>query len=685
MDPLYVGVDIGGTFTDFIATSGTRLLTAKIPSTPSDPALAMLQGLQQLLQENDLELSDVKRLAHGTTVATNAMIEHRGGRVAFLTTRGFEDVIEIGRMSRSNIYDLHLSAETPVFIAPRRFRIGIPERLAPDGTIITALDETAVEAAVETMVTDHGVTAFAVGYLFSYCNPVHEQRTRDIIRAKYPNVLVSISSEVNPQFREYERFSTTLIDAYLRPPVAAYLNRVAEHLKIDENQKFFIMQSSGGLCSANQALQNAVTLLKSGLAAGVVGACEIAIEAGYRDIISVDIGGTSCDVALVTDGTPITRSENTFQTFPIRVPMIDVNTVGAGGGSIAWLDDAGGLHVGPQSAGAMPGPACYGRGGTQPTVTDASVVLGYLNPSFFAGGKLKLDRERAINSLKSIADSLGLKLDAMASGIHRIVNAAMTNEIRKVSLQRGHDPRKFALVLLGGAGPLHGAELARDLDITTLIIPLIPGLLAAQGLLFAKITHNETVPLRRGLKTLSRAELLAQCQELDRRGRAFLAEDGIRDDITVQYTGHMRYSGQSFELDVVIPPLDSETCVEALRKRFDDMHRRIYGRENSDREVELIGLSATQIGDQPRPPAFQVPPASRLSDAFLGKRHAYFATSGSYVEAAVYDRSKLSIGVRFQGPAIVEQLDTTTIVPPDASVYVHRSGALIMTLGESKS
>jgi N-methylhydantoinase A len=679
---IQIGVDIGGTFTDLIGAYGDTFLTAKIPSTPKDPAQAVFQGVEVLLKEAGLSPQHLDRLVHGTTVATNAAIERKGARVGLITTAGFEDVIEIGRLERSNIYDLALEAETPTFVVPRRARIGIEERLAADGSVITPLNEEAVFKAIDQLVDVHKIDALAIGFLFSFLNPKHEQRARELIRGRYSSMPISISSDIDPRFREYERITTTLFDAYLRPLVTEYLGRLEKGITKDGQSQLYVMQSSGGLCSVRQATAKAVSLLKSGLAGGVNGACDVAAAAGYQNIISIDIGGTSCDVALVSGGSPIVRTENKLQTFPLRIPMIDVNTIGAGGGRIAWLDAANGLHIGPHSAGSEPGPVCYGRGGTEATVTDASVVLGYFNPDYFAGGRLKLDVAAAEEAVDRLARKLGLTTADAAWGIHRIVNAAMTDEIRKVSLQRGEDPRKYALVLLGGAGPVHGCEVARDLGIGTLLVPPLPGLLAAYGLLVSKVSHDQMHPYHKRLRDTEVEAFAALCSRLDQVGRKILVDDGAPESETsVSFSAQMRYVGQSFELSVNFPPLRCDAFIVSLGKAFEERHQRVYGRISPERDIEFVSLKVTHAWKQPRPPLMKTPKTGSLGAARLGTRMVFLPHLRAYVDIPFYSRPHLAVGTEFSGPCIVEQADTTTVIPADASVKVDASGSLIISLG----
>src|SRR6058998_2105432 len=486
-----IGVDIGGTFTDIVALDREgRLTLTKVPSTPKDLLEGIAVAVQRVLGLAGAAPGAVERFIHGTTVATNAILEQKGAVTAVLATDGFEDVLELGRQKRSRMYDLAMDPEVPTFLVPRRRRIGVRERLDARGAVLVPLDEDQVRAEVATLRTQD-VQAVAVCYLFSFVNPAHERRTREICREVAPELSVSLSCEVDPTFREYERLCVTAFDAYLGPVVKRYLAGLAETLRgLRVPAVPLVMRSRGGIVSAALAAQEPVTLFLSGPAGGVIGARFAAERSGVRDFVSLDMGGTSNDVAMVRGGEPLIASEGWIGPYPVRTPMVDVSSIGAGGGSIAWIDGAGGLRVGPRSAGAEPGPACYGRGGDQATVTDASLILGYLNPERFAGGLMTLDVGAAERAVAGIGRRLGLDTIAAAAGIHRVITARMADQIRLVTIKRGYDPRQFALVVLGGAGPVHGVRLAEEMGMTEVIVPEAPGVLAAFGLLAAAIEHH---------------------------------------------------------------------------------------------------------------------------------------------------------------------------------------------------
>jgi N-methylhydantoinase A len=671
-----IGVDIGGTFTDIVALGADgRLVLTKVPSTPKDLLEGTAHAVRRVLAMTDVVATDVTRFVHGTTVATNAVLEHKGAVTAILATEGFEDILELGRQKRSRMYDLDMDPETPTFLAPRRRRLGIRERLDAHGQVLVHLDEAQVREEVARLRTA-GVQALAVCYLFSFVNPAHEQRTRELCREVAPEISVSLSSEVDPTFREYERLCVTAFDAYLGPVVKRYLAGLGETLRtLGVAAVPQIMRSRGGIVSATLAAQQPVTLFLSGPAGGVIGACFAAERSGLRDFVSLDMGGTSNDVAVVHEGKPLVANEGHIATFPVRTPMIDVNTIGAGGGSIAWVDGAGGLRVGPRSAGAEPGPACYARGGEQATVTDASLLLGYLNPETFAGGLLKLERAAAEAVIAALAARLGLDVVATAAGIHRVVNARMADQIRLVTIKRGHDPRGFALVVLGGAGPVHGVALAEEIGISEVLVPEAPGVLAAFGLLAAAVEHHHARTLQSPVDSVDLTAVNACLAALDEAGRARMREEGVAlEAVRVTYTADMRYVGQAYELEVPLRAPLAPDHVLAAQADFHAAHERVYGYARGGQPVEFVNFRATHTYSLPRP-RVRPPDATRRAKPQVGERRAYFAPAG-FIPTPIFDRSGLAPDTRLGGPAIVEQPDTTTVIPPGYVAIVERSGNL---------
>jgi len=674
-----IGVDIGGTFTDIVALDRAgRLALTKVPSTPKDLLDGIGAAVTRVLALAGGKPGDVERFIHGTTIATNAILEQKGAVTAVLTTDGFEDVLELGRMKRSRMYDLSMDPETPTFLAPRRRRVGIRERLDAKGRVLIALNEADVRSAALRL-RAQGVQAIAVCYLFSFVNPAHERRTREIIAELAPEISVSLSSDVDPTFREYERLCVTAFDAYLGPVVKRYLAGLADTLRgLGVPGVPLIMRSRGGIVSAALAARQPVTLFLSGPAGGVIGAGFAAERSGVRDFVSLDMGGTSNDVALVREGKPLLASEGSIGPYPVRTPMVDVNTIGAGGGSIAWIDAAGGLRVGPHSAGAEPGPACYGRGGDHATVTDASVVLGYLNPVRFAGGSMMLDVRAAERAVAAIGQRLGVDTVAAAAGIHRVIHSRMADQIRLVTIKRGYDPRQFSLVVLGGAGPVHGAALAEEMGMAEVLVPEAPGVLAAFGLLAAAVEHHNARTLQARTDVADLSDVNRCLGELDAAGRARMREEGVPGpEVRVAYAADMRYVGQAYELEVPIAAPVTPERVPEIAAAFHAVHERVYGYARTQQPVEFVNFRAVHTYPLPRPvvtPAAR--PSGTLADARLGERRAYFA---GFVPTAIYERARLPLGARLAGPAIVEQSDTTTVIPPGVTARVDDAGNLRLT------
>ena len=659
-----IGVDVGGTFTDVVCRRpGLAPAIIKVPTTRDDPSVGVLTSLDRLKKEFHVGAEDVVRFVHGTTVATNAVIERKGATVGMLTTEGFRDTLEIGRQIRRAVYSIILEPETPTFLAPRAYRKGVQERVAADGSILVPLREDDVRRAAAELVDD-GVAAIAICFLFSFLNPTHERRARDVVNELFPDLDVSISSEVDPAFREYERTVVTAFDAYIKPVVDGYLQRLTERLEREGvGAPLQIMQSRGGIFSASIARQRPVRLFLSGPAAGVVGARVVGQAAGIEDLITIDIGGTSCDISLIKAGQPMLRSEGVIDNFPVRVPMVDVNTFGAGGGSIAWLDEGGGLRVGPQSAGAEPGPACYGRGGGEATVTDASLVLGYINPDYFAGGSVQLQPELAREVIaRKVAEPLSLTVEQAALGIHRVLNTQISEGIRLVSVRQGLDPRDFALIALGGAGPLHATALASDLSISTIIVPQHPGVLSAAGLLAAQTEHELSAAFPRMMEGLAVSDIRETLEALDRRCAALMETERVASaDVDISYFADMCYVGQGYHLEI---PLDLAAAdpIARLYEDFLEVHDRVFGHSTRSparivnlRSVHRAGSPLAAV-DAPAPPA--------TGEARKGARSILLPETERATEAAIYERALLADADEIDGPAIIEQHDTTTLIEP---------------------
>ncbi len=677
-----IGVDIGGTFTDIVCRErGGALHVLKVPTTRGDPSVAVIKSIAELAERWGVSADRIGRFAHGTTVATNAVLERKGARIGVLTTAGFRDVLEIGRQLRTDVYRVILDPQAPVFLAPRRYRREIPERLDASGAVLTALDEAAVVKAADELVQE-GVEALAISFLFSFRNPVHERRAAELIRKRHPTLALSLSHEVDPAFREYERTVITAFDAYLKPRVDTYLARLGEGLaQAGIDAPLQVMQSRGGLAIAEVARQRPVRLFLSGPAAGVIGGQIVGASAATDDLITIDVGGTSADIALISRRKPMLRSEGVIGGYAVRVGMVDVTTLGAGGGSIAHLDASGGLRVGPHSAGSEPGPASYGRGGENATVTDASIVLGYLDPDFFAGGRLRLEPAKAVEAIDTkVAKPLGMTTAEAALGIHRVLNAQMAEGIRLVSVRQGIDPRTYALVPLGGAGGIHATALARELGIRRIVVPRLPGVLSAAGLLAAPIEHEITAEFATPLSTLDLGALREKLGEIDRRAAALMAaEKAEAAEVTISYFADVCYIGQSYNLEIPLDPADADPAGRLYRD-FLEAHDRIYG-HSVEIPAKIVGVRTVhRAGGSEVINEMRFAPSDGPRE--IGQRKIMVEGEPGFVTATVYDRNALPEGFSFAGPAIVQQSDTTTLVEPGWSCMVDGAGNLIVTRRE---
>ncbi|MDI3339001.1 MAG: hydantoinase/oxoprolinase family protein [Sphaerobacter sp.] len=662
MTQVLVGVDTGGTFTDFVLVANGSVRVHKVLSTPDNPARAILQGLAELGVGQELAA-----VVHGSTVATNAVLERKGVPTGLITTAGFRDVLEIGRQTRPALYDLRVERQPP--LVPRERRLEVVERLDERGGVLTPLDPDSVAAAVAVL-REAGVTSVAVCLLFSFANPAHERAVAEAARAA--GLHVSASHEVLPEFREYERTSTVVLNAYVAPLMDRYLARLEAELP--PGVPLRIMQSNGGSISAATARREAARTLLSGPAAGVVGAAYVAEASGFTQTITFDMGGTSTDVALI-DGAITETTDGQIGGYPSKLPMIDIHTVGAGGGSIAWFDTGGALRVGPTSAGADPGPAAYGRGGEAPTVTDANVVLGRLIPEGFLGGTMALDVDAARRALAPVAARLGTSLEAAALGIVRIANANMEAAIRVISVARGHDPRRFTLVAFGGAGPLHACELAADLRIPRVLIPSTPGVLSALGMLAADVVKDyvRTVMVPAAEAAAVVESVLA---ELAARGQAELAAEGLpAERITIEPMLDLRYVGQSYEL--VVPYTGDMAAAVAA---FHAAHERRFGYSDPNEPVQVVNcrVKARGLADRPALPR-QPRDATARPEPTMHRPVVFTGADGPEVQdTPIYDRATLRPGATFRGPAVVTQFDTTTVVPPGWGGTVDAVGNLIL-------
>ncbi|HEX3176715.1 MAG TPA: hydantoinase/oxoprolinase family protein [Methylomirabilota bacterium] len=655
-----VGIDVGGTFTDLTAVDDAtgRVVITKVPSRRRAEGSAVLAGLAAL----GIDGHEVRRLVHGTTVGTNAVLERRGARVAVLTTAGFRDLVEIGRTKR-NIPALFV----PTFVRPkpvveRKHRFEVTERLAADGSVLVPLDAASVERAVDAVLAA-GAEAVAVCLLHSYLDPTHERAVADAVKGRKPELPVSCSADVVPEYREFERFSTTVLNAYLQRLMDEYLTGLEERLLASGYAHGVLtVGSSGGMMTTGTARRLPIRTIFSGPAGGVSQACFVGAVAGVRSFITYDMGGTSTDVCLVHDLTPVMTSDSIVGAFPVKVPQLDMHTVGAGGGSIAWLDVDGSLHVGPRSAGAAPGPAAYGLGGTEPTVTDANVVLGRIGGARRLGGSIALEPERARAAIAALAGRMrgGLAVEALAEGIVTLAVARMTSAIREISIQRGHDPRDFTLIAFGGAGPMHALALAEEIGLPRVLVPRYPGNFSALGLLASDIKHDD-VRTRVGALREQLGALATLFEEMEASAQRQLELEGFASSQQrLVRSLDLRYRGQAFELNV---PVDAALAVDAIEAAFHRQHRVTYGHASPDATVELVNARLIAYGVVAKP---TVEPhrggTARLDDALIERRAVFFG--GAPVRCPVWERDRLAAGAELAGPAIIEEFGATTVVPP---------------------
>ncbi|MBB5222785.1 N-methylhydantoinase A [Amaricoccus macauensis] len=668
-----IGVDSGGTFCDvclFDDETG-RLEIWKVSSTPDDPSRGIAAGVEEGLATVGAKAADVSFLGHGTTVATNALIELKGVKTGLIVTDGFRDLLEIGRQKRPSLYDM--TADKPEVLVSRDLRIEVPERLRADGSVEAPLDEAAVRAAIRRL-NDAEVKAIAVCFIYGFLNTVHEARVVELIREEFPGVFVSVSHEVAPEFREYERMSTAVVNGYLGPVMQRYIDRLQQRLHdLGLGATPQLTQSNGGVIGFETAARLPVRTVLSGPSTGVVAAQAIGRMAGFPNLITFDVGGTSSDVALLQDGVCKLTGEASVHGYPIKAPMLDIHTVGAGGGSIAYVDSGGLLKVGPRSAGADPGPVCYGRGNTEATVTDANVVLQTLNPVEILGGRMKVRRDLAVEAVQRLADKLGLGLMETAQGILSVLNANMAKAIRVISVQRGHDPRDYALMAFGGAGPLHAARLARELDVARVIVPRTPGTLCALGLLLTDLRADFAVSRLMALAPEALDGVRVGFRSLELQAAEWFESESIGvERQVVSRTVDMRYAGQNYELSVPMPAGEIETAsFEALAEGFAAAHMQRFGFIAEGETVQIVTLRVEAAGLVSKAEFNRLPDAGAdASAARIGAREVWMPEVGGFTECVVYSRDGLKPGNRIDGPAIVEQMDTTTVILPDMQATV---------------
>jgi N-methylhydantoinase A len=681
----YIAIDTGGTFTDLVAVdcASGRYHFHKVPTLTADPAQGILDGIAELLELGGLRSEDVQSVVLGTTLATNAVLEGKWAKTGLLTTAGFRDVLELARQRRPHYFNLDIPKPMPP--APRDCRFEVAGRIAHDGSEVTPLSEEDIERAVASLKAKN-VEAIAVCFLHAYANPLHEERAREIVQKLWPEAYLCTSSDVLAEFREFERFATATVNASLMPVMDRYLERFERGVRaLGVKNVPRVMQSNGGAVSPRTVRKTPVNTFFSGPAGGVIGSVAVGNRVGAPNLITFDMGGTSTDVCLIRKAEPGRKSERTMGGFPVRARTLDIHTIGAGGGSIAWVDAGGLLKVGPQSAGAYPGPAAYGRGGTQATVTDANVVLGRLNPKVLLGGRMQMYADKAEAALDTLAQKLGVDRTRAAAGVVEIINVNMMGAVRVISIEQGEDPRDFTLLAFGGAGPLHGADVARNMGIRNVLVPPRPGLLSAIGLLHADLRGDFSLTRLVRANASGVKSVNAGLRMLSKRGAAWLkSEQEPRG--TFRWFADLRYFGQNFELAIELERdrLDA-AATAALAEAFHRRHKDFYGYDLRAQPVEIVNLRLAVTGGRRSLPQDK-PRRMRggAKEAVIEKRRVWFPDEG-YVSTLVYDRDRLAPDTRISGPAIVEQMDTTTVVPPHASLRADRAGYLHMTLEAAKA
>ena len=673
-----LGIDIGGTFTDFSILDETtgELSGFKSPTVPADPGRGVLEGLRTLVAERGLDPGEIGYLVHGTTIAINTVIQRNGATLGLLVTAGFGDVLEIQRLRLAS--PVNFTATRPAPLIPR-YRVGeVPERILADGTVDVPLDREELARQAARLVQGEGAEALVIAFLNSYRAPAHEAEARKVLAERFPDLAVTCSHEVWPQIREYERTMVAVLSAYVRPRVERYLAELEGGLaRAGVGVPLYITKSNGGVTTARDARRTTAGTMLSGPASGVIGAASVCVRAGYRDLITFDMGGTSADIALVRDGEPVYSTDETVGDFPIVMPVVGVSSIGAGGGSIAWLDPVGVLKVGPRSAGAEPGPACYGRGGTEPALSDAFLLCGFLNPENFVGGRLRLDPAASAAAMKPLAAALGLDVDGAAEAVIEVATSNMYVAFSNVLARHGLDPRDFCLVAFGGAGPVEACFLADEFHIPRVVVPPSPGTLCAQGAMTADVKSDYVQTLHRRLSATSGRQLASECAELAGRARGWLAEEAPAvAESAIAFSADLRYVGQAFQIEV---PIDAawldEQGTDALRAAFHDLHDRLYAHADRTADVELIDLRATITGTTPKPEIRPLPVGQGPAKP-SGRRPIHYRRQR--FEASVYQRRDLRAGQHLDGPAIVEQPDTTTLVPAGFRASVDAFGNLVI-------
>ena len=681
-----LGVDVGGTNSDIIISGlpGAGVLVHKLPSTPADPSIATIQGSREACVLAGIDPSEIKLILHGTTVATNALLQHEGARTGMITTLGFRDIIHIGRHRRP--YNFSLMQDIPIQRWPlveRRYRKVVAERIAPPGDILTPLDEAATARAVDQL-READINSICVCFLFSFLNPAHELRAGEIIRERHPEADVTLSHQVTAQYREFERFTTAAVNAFVKPKVRSYFELLESgYREAGFNAPLLVMQSNGGVADVANASERPVNVLLSGPAAGVIAAKYVGDTHGHRNLITLDIGGTSADISVIpgklVESNPL---QNLIGGYPVLAPKLDVSAIGAGGGSIAWVDAAGAFQVGPRSAGADPGPACYGKGGAEATVTDAHVVLGRVDPDSFLAGRMKLDADASQTVVAAIGEEFAMSAEEAALAILTIVNANMVREVRVHSIRRGYDPRACTLVPFGGAGPLHACEVAEELQVPRILIPPAPGVTSARGLLATDLRYDTVRTVSTLVDQAELADLEAIFEEMERDSLDRFAI-GTGPVPTMTRRADCRYAGQGYELPIPFDGMGGDWRAK-VAEGFHEQHHSEYGFNFPEHSIQIVNLRVTAVSEiEARPTTHVEPGTADASAAQTGTRRILFSPEAGHIEVATYNRARLLSGNRFDGPAVINEMDSTIVVTPEFAGEVLYDGTILLTRKEA--
>ncbi|WP_408010182.1 hydantoinase/oxoprolinase family protein [Pseudalkalibacillus sp. A8] len=679
-----LAVDVGGTFTDVVLFDNQRrkLHFTKTPTSSEDPSEGVVEGIKKIMEIAQIEADQIDYFVHGTTFATNVFLENKGSKVALFTTHGFRDVIEIGRQKRLKLYDLF--QDKPSSLVERQYRFGIRERITADGEVLHKLNEDDVRESVR-KVKENEIKSIAVSYLHGYYNPIHENRTAEIIKEEYPECYISLSHHVSPEFREYERTITTAVNAYLKPKTTNYLVKLEEKLQQMNIKIPYIMKSNGGIMTMQEASENVIQTLLSGPAGGVVASGFIAEKLGMKNIITFDMGGTSTDVALIENQSPQITLDGRLKNYPLKAPMIEMETVGAGGGSLSRIDEGGLIKVGPESAGAYPGPACYGNGGKDPAITDVNLLLGRIDPEFFLGGEMPLDLDAAKQAHHKIVEQSSLSQDESSVGMVKIANHHMTEAVRLVSVRKGHNPEEFTLFAFGGASPLHATSIARELGIPKVVIPNASSVLSAFGLLVADIKHDFTTTNIIPLDQENLPNILAEFKTLESSGKELLDKEGVDPEkqVLTRYLD-LRFKGQAFEIKIELKGLNLETSIEDIASKFFEDYEKEYGYCDRSQPIEVVNyrLSAIGLTSDIELEEFKEHQTEPPIEARKSRRRVYLFSTNQFEEVDVFYLDKLISGNHISGPAIIDGSNTTIIVEADEEAKLDCFGNIIISLGK---